>query len=193
MHSKVALLTLWSLCQCVLAHAQSGGISSHPDGDTPLARMSALAHTEALPRCDKVEVFALKPEIGKAKNDVPKDRAFPIRPYAVNAEIVDHTTLSGASAEKIVKAWRSMAFDKFAGAFCHEPAYGLRFYREDKLLFETSVCWKCQNFYIPEVTSKNSGEGNSKGTQHQWYGFEKNSASEELLALLRKELPLRSK
>ena len=49
-----------------------------------------------------------------------------------------------------------MTFDKFGGAFCHFPVYGLRFYRNDQLLFETSVCWKCSNFYLPNSEPEKS-------------------------------------
>ena len=33
-------------------------------------------------------------------------------------------------------------------ARCHEPPLGLRFYRDTQILFESSLCWKCDNIYL---------------------------------------------
>jgi hypothetical protein len=186
------LSILVTLAFCAIAVAQTEKISSHPDGDSPLARMTALAHTEALPRCDKIEILALtfpKPFADPLERDIPSEKAFPIRPYNKDARIEASTTITGASVESLAKTWRAMHFDKWGGAFCHEPVYGLRFYREDKLLFETSICWKCTNFYIPDVGERQPPEIVPETTDYQWYGFQKNAASVQLLNMLRKHLP----
>jgi len=31
---------------------------------------------------------------------------------------------------------------------CHFPVYGLRFYKKERLMFQTSLCWACENFYV---------------------------------------------
>lgn len=185
-----SLVTLLLALYCSSALAQGYTLSSHPDGDTPLARMVALAHTEALPNCDKIELFALDSNLRSVKGaEIPKDQAFPIRPYHVNAKILESVTLTGDSVQSISKAWRAMTFDKFGGAFCHEPVYGIRFFRDDKILFETSVCWKCSNFYMPDVEQQTSATGAKDEPAYQWYGFKANAASKGLLSLLRKHLP----
>jgi hypothetical protein len=59
-------------------------------------------------------------------------------------------------------------------ALCHEPFYGLRFYSGKKLLFETSVSWECNNFYVPQ----------------DWIGFNAKAASgHALFKLLESLLP----
>ena len=170
--------------------AQSKSISSHPDGDTPLARMTALVHTESLPKCDKIVVYALtspKPFDDAPKDPIPPNKAFPIRPYDAQARIIGTATLSGRDVDSICETWRSMSFDKWASAFCHYPVYGLRFYRDDKLLFETSICWECSNFFIPDVSDAEPGDF-GPDTDFQWYGFKKNKISDKLLEDLRQHL-----
>ena len=36
-------------------------------------------------------------------------------------------------------------------ALCHHPSYGLRFYSGSKLLFETTVCFHCSNFFFSDL------------------------------------------
>jgi hypothetical protein len=35
------------------------------------------------------------------------------------------------------------------GAFCHYPIHGVRLWAGKKLIFESSFCWECANFYVP--------------------------------------------
>ncbi len=61
------------------------------------------------------------------------------------------------------------------------------FYRDDKLIFETTVCWKCHNFHMPRVDP-------TTGTAEMiLYGFKNDAKSKKLLALLQKHLPLPKK
>ncbi|MEM1070655.1 MAG: hypothetical protein AAGI63_17255 [Planctomycetota bacterium] len=134
-------------------------IPSHPGGDTPHSRMMVLAHTDALPKFDRIELYAVSMKKSDASEEEPTkrkatDKTFPVRPYGAQADIHAHVTLSGDDCEKFRKAWQSLNFDPLGGAFCHYPAYGFRLYRDDALLFESTVCWKCQNFYIPEYDAK---------------------------------------
>ena len=155
----------------------------HPDGDTPLEKMNSLVHTDALPRCDRVEILAIfrpqNPFDESAKQEIPKEKAFPLRPYGSSALILASRIVGDTDAEKVCKAWRALEFDRLGGAFCHVPAYGLRFYRGDDLLFETSVCWKCRNFYLPTLERKNGK------TVYQWYGFSGNQDAKDLLDLMK--------
>ncbi len=151
--------------------------------------MTALAHTEALPKCDRIVVYALvlpKLTADSPPNSIPQDQAFPIRPYKTKARVLATKKLEGREVMLLSNVWRSMTFDKWASAFCHKPAYGLRFYRNDLLLFETSLCFECTNIYIPDVAPV---EGDSGGdSAYQWYGFSKNKHSEKLLSELQRHL-----
>ncbi len=148
----------------------------------------ALAYTEALPRFDRVTVYPLhikKPILGPDEEAIPEDKRFPIHTYGKPARILASVELDGESSQRIGAAWRSLSFDEFAGAFCHIPAYGLRFYRGDKLLFETSICWDCTNFYMPEVST---GDRTKRRT-YRFYGFARDERAAHLLKLLKQLAP----
>ena len=54
---------------------------------------------------------------------------------------------------------------------CHLPVYGLRFFKKEKLIFQTSLCWSCENFYV-----------DTKFFGSNWIGFDSGSeASRSLL------------
>ena len=162
--------------------------ATHPDGDTPHERMLSLAHTDALPRFDRVEVYAVsmpkRDPFGEAKSKrKATDKTFPVRPYGAHADVLAHVSLTGASCGKLRQAWQSLAFDRLGGAFCHYPVYGLRLYRDDVLLFETTVCWECQNFYVPRYDPE------KQRYTHGWYGFANDNNAKSLLKLFRSLLP----
>ena len=166
---------------------------THPDGDNPAERMLSLAHTDALPDFDRAELYAVsipRPFVSDEKlisDEKPKrastDETFPVRPYGTYADIHAHVTLRGEDCQKLRKAWQSLSFDRLGGAFCHEPVYGMRLYRGKDLLFETTVCWKCQNFYVPRYNSK------EKRHVYGWYGFADDENSKRLLKLFQSLLP----
>ncbi|MFM7816707.1 MAG: hypothetical protein ACKPGI_07040 [Verrucomicrobiota bacterium] len=114
----------------------------------PIARAD-LAHcvrrgTIDLPRCDRVEVSSLSGDTGS-----DAATGFPVRPYAAFSRILDRKTLTGQDAEALVAVWRSQEFGHRYQSMCHRPAFGLRFYRGSSLTFETSVWFRCRNFYVP--------------------------------------------
>ncbi|MBX3424941.1 MAG: hypothetical protein KF688_04610 [Pirellulales bacterium] len=171
--------------------------SAGSDRETPLEKMIVLAHTESLPRCDQIILYALDPRDfdprvsrgGELERDsIPPESSFPIHPYGKDARILNEVVLSGNDATEIVEAWRSLSFDRLAGAFCHFPVYGLRFYREEQLLFETSLCWQCSNFYLPMATEVYD-QLQQRRVKHQWYGFKKGKESDRLRELLKRRLP----
>jgi hypothetical protein len=149
--------------------------------------MQSLAHTEALPSFDRVELYAVSfPKRDPFSDETPKRKAtsktFPVRPYGAHADIHAHVTLKGADCVDLRTAWQSLAFDRLGGAFCHYPAYGFRLYRGDQLLFETTVCWECQNFYVPRYDPE------KQRYTHGWYGFANDGKAKALLTLFRSHL-----
>lgn len=166
-----------------------------------ISRMSALAFTEAFPEVDRIELYVFG---RKAKEE--KDSSNTISPpekfgigltvgggfgepldeaskVPLEFEVHSHITIYGKKCAEITDTWRSLTFQP-NGALCHAPPYGLRFYRNDKLLFETTVCWKCHNFYMPEMDPR-TGEA-----KLLLYGFKEDSASRKLLRTLQKLLPI---
>lgn len=109
-------------------------------------RYAVYKSTKSLPRCDRVEVYHLNPIMEDAGAT-----GFPIEPYDKFAEIVEHKTLKGTEAEDLAELWRSQKFAEKSGqyqALCHYPAFGFRFYRGSSLVFQTSLCFECSNFYV---------------------------------------------
>lgn len=159
---------------------------SHPYGDTSIARMTTLAYTDSLPAFDRLEIYAVsmpKPFSGKRPKREPGENTFPVRPYKVHADIHAQTTITDEDCAKVRAAWQALAFDRFGGAMCHFPAYGLRFYLKDVMLYETTVCWQCQNFYLPSFDS------DKKEFTYGWYGFANDDNARHLLKLLQRLLP----
>jgi hypothetical protein len=133
--------------------------------------------TGGLPRCDRVDILRLEENI-----DWDATSGFPIRPYKKFAKVLDTKTLSEPDAESIAAIWRSQTFEvpgqHHFQALCHDPVYALRFYRGNSVIFETSICFHCSNFFVTY-----------KGEPH-WWGFDTSTpAAETLLNRLRKELP----
>ncbi len=154
------------LATCVVCGLATAGEKAQTDSP------SKRAHTTELPDFDKIRIYALSGEPFRG------DEGFPIRPYdGAVCKIVDDIEVSGKQAEEICKLWRTLS-DEPNRAFCHSPPYGFRFYRGDEMVYETSMCWKCNNFYGP----------NDDGKQI-WYGLKKDKQSAMLLKLCKKLLP----
>ena len=101
---------------------------------------------------DRVEVFLLDHSIGKDAAYQPKDgeQTFPIRPYDKETKILKTRKAPAKDIPKWCAAvTKLITSDKDAGgALCHYPIHGIRIYAHDELLFETSICWHCRNYYF---------------------------------------------
>jgi len=82
--------------------------------------------TVRLPECDRVEIEHLQ------------DRN----------TVLSQVTLTGTDAEAFAAQWRSQTFGSQYQMMCHEPVFGFKFYKGSTLLFETTVCFHCQNFVV---------------------------------------------
>lgn len=104
---------------------------------------------------------------------------FPNRPYGNRHPVHGSIELSGAELEEFLGLWELQEPDLRQQALCHQAAYGFRLYRGGRLVGETSVCWKCSNYYVtvyPGVAG--------------WYGFAADSgAGQALLAFCDARLP----
>lgn len=161
------------------------------DLKTSLSRMSALAYTEAFPEVDRIELCTLKID---REQILDQTKIASVDKFKISRnggfgsadiyfEVDGHTTVDGKKCKEVADAWRTLTFQP-NGALCHTPPYGVRFYRNNELLFETTVCWECHNFYMPQIDARD-GELN-----HTLYGFRDDSHSKKLLSMFQKLLPL---
>jgi hypothetical protein len=165
----------------------------HPFGETPLERINVLAHTDSLPECDKVEIYTVRLPPKRGEQRVKGNR------------ILAEKTLGPDESHGVCDNWRKLTFDRWKSAFCHYPPYGIRFYHNNELIYETTVCWECSNFLLPDLSCEvfeneedflEEGEDDGEDatpveilSRTTFHGFQKDKSSDELLALLRKLLP----
>ena len=113
------------------------------------SRLLAHAFTDSIPDADRIDLFHITGSVEpvKAKGDL-----FVIAGNDVSFTVASKKTLRGKDCDKIIDAWRRLRIpEKPGGAFCHTPPYGIRFYRGNELLLETTICWECHNFYMPTI------------------------------------------
>ena len=109
--------------------------------------LSGLKATAELPSVDRIE-------INLVASDQPTDNTAPGFPVFSGDGISRHRILgrklaTGPEAAQLLGAWRTLHTSAALSGMCHEPGYGLRFFHGTKLVLETSVCFKCQNFVVP--------------------------------------------
>jgi hypothetical protein len=100
---------------------------------------------------NRIEVFLLDFAMGEDIAYRPKDReeTFSIRPYDRETKILERREVP---AEEI-RNWcaaigKTITSEKPSkGAWCHYPIHGIRIHARNELLFETSLCWVCHNYY----------------------------------------------
>jgi hypothetical protein len=96
-----------------------------------------------LTRTDRVEVYLLDPSF-----EAQTAWTFPVPSQRPETDIVDSRSLAGESMTRILALWTELLEQKEGYQLhCHYPIHGLRFYGVEGMLFETSVCWVCNNFY----------------------------------------------
>jgi len=97
----------------------------------------------AAAKADLVRIYRLQ---GIPADMTPK--RFPILPYESEHPTFGSTELKDEDMDRFMGSWREFPVDSSNGALCHFPLYGFQFYKRNKLIFETSVCWACENFYV---------------------------------------------
>ena len=128
------------------------------------------------PSISEVKIYSLTGAPGTTQQGT-----FPLLPYGKDASIPVYgsITISGDDLEKFMDCWRLQDVSIESGAMCHDPPYGFRLYSGDKLVKETSICWYCYNFVLPNGLF---------GPQFQ--GFNPDSrAAKKLLAFCDARLP----
>lgn len=88
-----------------------------------------------LPEVDAVEVVKLRGISGK-----------PVSKYMRESSSTRSVRVVGDVAQNIARLWRQLPFAEQMR--CHIPPYGFRFYQNNQLILQASVCWKCNNIHI---------------------------------------------
>lgn len=119
----------------------------------PLVEVPAR-YAAGLPAYDRVEILLL----GEQQEEAEKN-TLAVPPDGLHAPILKRKELKGAEATRLCELWRGLSFDLWAQALCHIPGYALRFYKDGKVEFETSVCFMCSNFSYPKPPKGRSLHG----------------------------------
>lgn len=108
------------------------------EDDNDLLHGKFVAH---LPEVDAVSVSLL------AYHSPTNQQRYGKLPYWGKSEymVVNERTLKAAEATEFCEIWRSIPEQKYRSAGCHDPIYGLRFYRRGRAIAEITFCWKCSN------------------------------------------------
>ena len=101
---------------------------------TPAKDGLLYKYTRGLPHVDKVEVSEIR---------WTKD---------FQNQVLASATLGGEQAEGFMQIWRNL--NDGTGMGCFSPAFNVKFYSGDKLLFGSTVCFHCHNLTLP-----NEGRG----------------------------------
>lgn len=113
------------------------------------SKLLAHAFTDSIPDADRIDLFHIT---GAVERDKKIGDVFEIAGKDVSFVVASKRILRGKNCEKIMDAWRRLRIpDGTGGAFCHTPPYGIRFYRGNDILLETTICWECHNFYMPTI------------------------------------------
>lgn len=105
---------------------------------------SVLEHADAIEIC-RLDFDTI------AKIPDGQDQAFfPIKPYDCFSRILARKVLAGEDLLNCRTAMVELLKAPSAGegAWCHYPIHGIQFLRKGEVLFQSSFCWKCCNFYV---------------------------------------------
>ncbi len=111
---------------------------------------------EAILKATRCEVFLLDFDIPHDKKkdtffDYPSDDDhFPIRPYSAETKILKRRVLTADEFQRLKPSLVETVSvaENSGGALCHMPIHGLRVFDGDEMIFETSICYGCANFYV---------------------------------------------
>ena len=92
--------------------------------------------------------------------------------------IATRQVLTGTQGSELVRLWGALRFAEGYMAGCHEPGFVLRFLAGQRVVFETAVCFDCEN------VSWKSAPFTSTCRQMAPTAFDKNSGIDALKAFL---------
>ena len=158
----IAVLIFFAACA---AHAQQNVASliskadeAYRGGMETLEADYRKAFAEAIGSATKIEVYLLDFEMTDAE-DAQRDSVwairlaedqFPIVPYGNQSKILKRKMLSADEIKLLMPSLqKTIAVEKNSGgAMCHFPIHGIRVWDAEDIVFQTSICHHCMNFYM---------------------------------------------
>lgn len=110
-----------------------------------------------LAKGDRIEVFLLDFEMEDTPSDFLfwdtrlEEDEFPIIPYGSKSKILKRSILTAGQRSDFLPALQKVVGiqgEIDGGALCHFPIHGVRVFSGNKVIFQTSFCWACNNFAI---------------------------------------------
>jgi hypothetical protein len=95
------------------------------------------ALTTRLPNADRIEVETL------------------VVHFEQITKVVATHELTGEQAQKLMRIWHTQSYVFTGDVMCHQPAYRLRFFRNNELLTEATICFHCHNIYFYKIHGAN--------------------------------------
>jgi hypothetical protein len=147
---------VWLLgCQRVVEYRQDSARTRFLDGKSAIELAYRQSLSSLIKSATRGELFLLDFQTqGEKRTELaealfPDPTLFPIRPYEVATRVLASHTLSETELTQVLAILpATIADENREGAFCHYPIHGIRLYRGDEMLFETSFCYFCHNFYV---------------------------------------------
>ena len=99
---------------------------------------------------DKVELSVVKFDALSKGGFVNKSETIAIHIGGKRCEVLQKKNLLEKEKSSVLKALTTQLVNPKAenSVFCHYPIHGLKVWKKDKLVFESSFCWVCNNFYL---------------------------------------------
>ena len=111
--------------------------------------------TELLLEANHVELFLLDPKIKEGKiseddsiEDLDSEKKFAIYPYGKFTKIVKKKKLTKKEVKEFLPLlYTAMRTDEGQND-CHKPIHGVRIYSGNSIIFQSSFCYDCSNYYF---------------------------------------------
>lgn len=100
---------------------------------------------------NRVELFLLDFEPTSDLEKIPEPDRFYVTPYKSAAKILNRVKAKPDVADLAKQHFQRLLRtreDREGGALCHMPVHGVRFFKDNNLLFQTSLCWMCSNYFV---------------------------------------------
>ncbi|WP_395741846.1 hypothetical protein [Prosthecobacter sp.] len=106
---------------------------------------------DIISHANRVELVLLDFEPTSDLEKIPEPDRFAISPSNSSTRILRRITPKPDIADLAKQHFQRLLRtrdDHEGGAWCHMPVHGVRFFKDDHLLFQTSLCWTCHNYFV---------------------------------------------